>query len=258
MKVAILADFTSNNDLTESARAILEIVSPVLNVIGICSKAPTQGALEGVDTVIQFLPADQFIHIPKVRNIGVSYDNSVYNQIVDETWDDVPLIPVRQLRESEIDKIHIPQADGEYVFYTVGNNVDHVLTAFSLEFDPAEPVSLVVKSDRVIDNEIMHVRSVLNLYSNPNNYKKPIVISSKFNNMQRMELHNTYHCFVESAPNRYENMYARWLNKPIIDVSRMRVAYNNRVTIGPTPYRITEQDIIKYFFDRLLNETGHF
>lgn len=265
MKIVILADFTSNSKETKLAKSVLGVVGPAMGITGVCSRGPSNGALEGVSTVIQFLPEKEFVHIPGVRNIGVADSCSVYSNIVDELWDDFPTFIPKSLREAKLEKLNIPHLDGEYVFYTINDNYDKsntdlIIKAFTQEFDPAEPVNLVIKTNRVIDEEIKKIKESLGLYKDISSYKKQVVISSNFNDYQKMCLHATYDCYINSTNDDEEFMYCSFFEKPYITNNEhlrdsMRLIFKHAKTWEKYGgVYAMEQDIIDYFFRKLSNE----
>lgn len=202
MKIAIVADFKNNSKLTRLAKATLSHAGNKLNMVG-CNYSNYKNQ-DNVDVAIQFLPVEKFNKIPNCLNIGVILDAndrlSTYSSLVDERWDDYPLI-CEHIDQSSIHKTDIPQIDGEYIFYTINNNydasnIDLLIKAFNLEFDPAEPVNLVIKTNKIIDDEIVRIKNRLSLYQSISNYKKHVIISKSIDELQIRSLHKTYDCFV--------------------------------------------------------------
>lgn len=104
---------------------------------------------------------------------------------------------------------------GDFLFYGVGEwvrrkNWASLLKAFHLEFDPAEPVQLVIKSDRPgLDAETSReqIRSACNeikyglkLHGGRLDfYKDEIIITERLTEQGMMKLHATCDCFVQPS-----------------------------------------------------------
>lgn len=150
-------------------------------------------------------------------------------KMMDEVW-----VPNRNLRDSlkedgisKVNVIHhpcdierykrkyppinIPQADGKFKFYYIGDlndrkNIESIIRCFHSEFNPSEPVTLILKvrkfghsSDQVkhiIDQKILKVKNGLRMYNSINGYGKDIVIADDISNENICSLHQYGDCFV--------------------------------------------------------------
>ena len=101
---------------------------------------------------------------------------------------------------------------GDFLFYFIGEmvrrkNLAALLKAFHLEFDPSEPVQLVIKTDRPglpPDESRRHVEAFCNeikrglkLHGGKvEHYKEEVVITDRLTDQGMMRLHATCDCFV--------------------------------------------------------------
>jgi glycosyltransferase involved in cell wall biosynthesis len=105
----------------------------------------------------------------------------------------------------------IPELDGKFVFYTVGEinrrkNLAGLLKAFHLEFTPDEPVALLIKgnitgvsaaqANRTIRGITDEVKRGMRLYPKPSNYLNEIIVTQWLDDHDMMRLHKTGDCFV--------------------------------------------------------------
>lgn len=119
---------------------------------------------------------------------------------------DVYRTPYRQL--------NIPEVGDDFKFYTIQHALDPiglswVIAAFHAEFDPSEPVSLIlqIESDKAnaqkclegIDSLSRSIKSNLRLHNSLDVYKKDVIISSPdITQTNRLELHQCCDCYVSS------------------------------------------------------------
>lgn len=102
--------------------------------------------------------------------------------------------------------------DGKFVFYTVGEyhrrkNLSAVVKAFHLEFDPSEPVELIIKAGKPglppgelykhIAADCEKVKVALKLYPTPAHYKHERIITERMTERELMALHVGCDCFVQ-------------------------------------------------------------
>lgn len=102
----------------------------------------------------------------------------------------------------------------DFVFYTIGEatrrkNLNALAAAFHLEFEPSEPVSLVVKTslpgvppDRargLVRAEFERVKVGLNLYPDPRYYKREMVITDRLSDESVRRLHHSCDCYVSPS-----------------------------------------------------------
>ncbi len=107
--------------------------------------------------------------------------------------------------------INIPGVDGNFTFYTIADmnnrkNLTALIRAYHTEFDPSEPVSLVLKCSRYgMDNRevLTHLKAYCNeikkglgLYPSLDCYKPEVFIPNVVEDEQVYQLHNSCDCFV--------------------------------------------------------------
>lgn len=99
-----------------------------------------------------------------------------------------------------------------FVFYTIGEfqkrkNFGALLRAFHLEFDPDEPVELVIKTSipgiedasearRRVSDRIREVQAAIKLYPTTASYKQPVIITERYTADEMMRLHASCDCYV--------------------------------------------------------------
>jgi glycosyltransferase involved in cell wall biosynthesis len=121
----------------------------------------------------------------------------------------VPCDPSRYAQRYE--KLIFPELDGKFVFYFVGEvtrrkNLVALLKAFHIEFEPDEPVGLLIKanypglspeecSQRVVEMT-KDVKKQLKKFKDTSQYKGEVVITQRLSQNQMMQLHITGDCFV--------------------------------------------------------------
>lgn len=104
---------------------------------------------------------------------------------------------------SKTHHIH-PLLDGNYTFYTVSEyskrkNFGALVRAYLAEFDPAEPVSLVIKMNGnkdALNKEIEEIKDGMKLYQDRSAYQPIITISEKLSDDGMIQLHRDFDCFV--------------------------------------------------------------
>jgi glycosyltransferase involved in cell wall biosynthesis len=107
--------------------------------------------------------------------------------------------------------LDIPAVDGEFIFYTIADvnnrkNLSALIRAFHTEFDPSEPVSLLIKATRYgqhpakvlteLQNHCNQVKAGLKLHSKMEYYKPEILVPNVTDDETVYRLHNTCDCFV--------------------------------------------------------------
>jgi glycosyltransferase involved in cell wall biosynthesis len=98
----------------------------------------------------------------------------------------------------------IKQASGDFKFLCVAEaiprkNLEGLIEAYYTEFDPSEPVSLIIKTNRNIDNIIRGVQNKVKLYRNEVFYKKVIVISDRIKESDMMGLYQMSDCVINTS-----------------------------------------------------------
>jgi len=107
--------------------------------------------------------------------------------------------------------INIPQADGKFKFYYIGDlndrkNIRAIIRAFHSEFDRSEPVAIIFKikkfgmsSEQVkqsFDKILAEEKAKLRMYPRLDDYIKDIVIAEDITDEQICALHQYCDCFV--------------------------------------------------------------
>jgi glycosyltransferase involved in cell wall biosynthesis len=100
---------------------------------------------------------------------------------------------------------------GDFLFYFVGEfvrrkNLSSLVKAFHLEFDPSEPVQLVIKTSSPgvspdachakVDEMCRHVKENLRLYPTLDHYKSELIITERLSQEGLMRLHSGCDCNV--------------------------------------------------------------
>jgi len=113
--------------------------------------------------------------------------------------------------ESNHKKINIPNIKNSFVFYFIGEmnnrkNLAAFIKAFHLEFDPNEPVSILIKSNRYgmspeecameIKNVCDKIKLSLKKYKNIEDYKEDLIITDYLSEEELYGLHRACDCFV--------------------------------------------------------------
>lgn len=104
-----------------------------------------------------------------------------------------------------------PQLQNKFVFYWIGEfnerkNLQAAVRAFHTEFDPDEPVELVIKtsipgksaeeSAQLINDYLKDIKQKLKLYRNLGTYKKEMLITRKLSEEDMMRLHKSCNVFL--------------------------------------------------------------
>lgn len=107
--------------------------------------------------------------------------------------------------------LHVPQADGTFKFYFIGENIRRknipaMIKAFHIEFLPSEPVSLIIKTSmpgyspeqvhQVMDETCAEIKRSIKLYTSVEDYHSEIIIPFRYTEEEIMRLHTTGDCFV--------------------------------------------------------------
>ena len=201
---------------------------------------------QGCDVVIQHLLPHYMCYDGRFKNIGIfaaetdNFSTTRWTEnlnLMDSVWVinhdmvdackksnvTVPISVVpHTLDMSEFERsyepLKLPELDDKFVFYFIGEfvrrkNIVTLLKAFHTEFEPWEPVALVIKTglagnnpQAVADNfqeMSRQVKAGLKLYGN--NYHREVVIVENLSRQQVLQLHASCDCFVmpsmgEAAP----------------------------------------------------------
>jgi len=110
--------------------------------------------------------------------------------------------------------MNIPQADGTFKFYFIGDfndrkNIESIIRCFHAEFDKSEPVSLILKVGKFglsaeqlhvrVDQMIKQVKTSLRMYPNVEDYIRDIIIAEHTPEENLMSLHQYADCFVSPS-----------------------------------------------------------
>lgn len=121
------------------------------------------------------------------------------------------------------------QLKDSFIFYLIGEgtrrkNIAAVVKAFHLEFDPSEPVELLIKTSMpgikpdAVKARMIHdsqiIKEGLNLYSDPRHYKREMFLTERMSDEGIMRLHATGDCFVLPS-------YGEGWGVPIFDAMAM-------------------------------------
>jgi len=113
--------------------------------------------------------------------------------------------------ERGYDKTNFPSAAGNFVFYTIADlnkrkNLEAFITAFHAEFDPSEPVSILIKSSRYGLSEeetALKIRDICNeikiglkKFPSINDYKEDLIVTSFISEEDIYKIHSSCDCFV--------------------------------------------------------------
>lgn len=108
-------------------------------------------------------------------------------------------------------KIEFPSAKGNFVFYTVADlnkrkNIEAFIKAFHMEFEPNEPVSILIKTSKhgqTPEETALEVRDISNKikedlrkYKNLNDYKEDLIVTDFVHEEDLYGLHHSCDCFV--------------------------------------------------------------
>jgi len=190
-------------------------------------------SIEGVTTVIQYVLPNFFQRIPNVKNIlWVELETNdiryslwpEYMNMADEIW--VPnedakqcllntksvasFIPIKVIPHRikpafpEELPLQIPNLEGNYNFYTISTathrkNLEDLIAAFHTEFDPNEPVNLIIKTTQDLNELYKTIKDNLKLYQNIHDYKEEMTLTRDLTDSQISGLHCVMDCFVSAS-----------------------------------------------------------
>ncbi len=141
--------------------------------------------------------------------------------------------------QQSYDKLIVPQFEKIFNFYFVGEyiqrkNIPALLMAFNLEFGQAEPVNLVIKTNKggvhpvqllqQVQADIKHLKETLRVYHDLSRYPVETIITDFLSEQDMCKLHTSCDCFV--MPSRGEAwslpaMDALGFGKPVISTSNI-------------------------------------
>ena len=108
-------------------------------------------------------------------------------------------------------KLNASVPEGNFVFYTIADfnkrkNIEAFIKAFHAEFDPSEPVSILIKSSKYgltpdqtaikIKDMCNNVKVGLKKFININDYKEDLIITNFVSDEDICRIHNSCDCFV--------------------------------------------------------------
>ena len=118
----------------------------------------------------------------------------------------------------------IKEANGTFKFLCIAEaiprkNLEGLIESYYTTFDPTEPVSLIIKTNRNIDKIIEGVQNKVKLYPNKVFYQKIIVVSERINDAQMMGLYKYCDCYINTSMGEswcLPLVNAIGFNKPIV------------------------------------------
>ena len=110
--------------------------------------------------------------------------------------------------------ISIPQTQGKFVFYYIGDlndrkNIESIVSCFHSEFEVSEDAVLLLKLNKfghspdqlqeAMEQKLIGIKSSLRMFQNTAKYKKDIIISERATEDQVSALHQHCHCFLSPS-----------------------------------------------------------
>lgn len=256
-KYLIVCDFSKNNSYSKLARISTNIFvknNRHVRVRCLNGSINVDDSLDEINTVLQFCNPEDFKYYgPNSKSYGYCdfsqlstvAETSVYHSLVDSVFSisaqqymvyDQDVVAVKDKNE----RLDINYLNGDYVFFTANDDYNRsstniFLEAYMREFLPSEPVSCLIKTNRIIDEEIEYIKSSLGLYKNTNFYKKQVVINGDMPKYEQLKFLNTGDCYVYTGEHTHMGELA-FLNKYYISqfssvknlMAEMRCMYNSR------------------------------
>lgn len=209
-----------------------------------------QKNLQGVDVCIQHLLPEHMEYTSRCKSIGlfpVETDDIYYSgwsnyvnlmdgaivisnfskKVCENSHVNVPVFPIGQpvdliKYKLKYEPFPIPDLQKTFNFYFISEfhprkNIGALLTAFHTEFDPDEPVNLLIKTSgdfRQLDDFFTKVKSGLKLYPSLENYKREYVIGNFLSDPEIMQIHKLGDCFIMPS-------YGEGWNMPAFDAMAM-------------------------------------
>lgn len=108
----------------------------------------------------------------------------------------------------------LPKESDSFTFYTIGEgtprkNFRALIQAFHLEFDPREPVDLVIQSSirdlsaqeslAAIQSDILRIKQDLDIYRDLSYYKSEILLTEYLTEEEIYRLHSSCDCYVQTS-----------------------------------------------------------
>ncbi len=158
--------------------------------------------------------------------------------------------------QKKYDRItNIPQIEGKFVFYTIGEahrrkNMAAFIKAFHLEFTPDEDVAILIKAtmpgmtaselDSHLGEMCNKIKENLKLYKHPRTYHPEIIITQHLPEETIMRLHATADCYVSPS-------YGEGWNIPAFDAMAM----------GKTPICTAQGPHLDFLYNQYEVYEGH-
>ena len=143
----------------------------------------------------------------------------INNQMVQASKDSGITIPIKvvphatdfSIYERSYEKIAIPNLQDSFVFYTIADlnrrkNLEALIKAFHMEFEPSESVSLLIKTSQYglkpdeVANKLKDVSNAIKIglkkFSSVQEYKEDLMITDYLSPKDMNRLHATGDCFV--------------------------------------------------------------
>ena len=211
-------------------------------------------SVEGVTHVVQYCLPTEWRRYGTMRHIGYveieSYDirHSIwvdYFSMVDEIWcpnsDGAETIrkvfsgPVHVVPHAVDTSVYkkdykiseIPEVSGTFKFLCVSENnprknLGQLIYEFWGEFDPTEPVSLILKTDSSVNDLINHMKIVSRIYKQ-DVFQKIMLIDNRLSKDEMMGLYKYCNCYVSSSMGEslcLPIVHSMGFDKPIISINR--------------------------------------
>mgnify|MGYP003133326043 CR=1 FL=1 len=191
------------------------------------------------DIIVQNVLPSLIDYQPNCKNIAL-FDLETHNlkhtgwpykiNLADEAWvstiyektaleDSGVMIPIKVVGTpidtskltSELSPMDIPEADGKYLFYFIGEYISRkyiqaLLVAFHREFHFSEQVALFIKTSKggfseqqlfdAVQDECTKLKNNMRLYAEIDSYHEELVATSRFTDDEMIQLHKRGDCFV--------------------------------------------------------------
>jgi len=140
-----------------------------------------------------------------------SFNNIYFSFKIPTPIDIIPIPIDEQLFTRSYEPLQINDTKDTFNFYTIVDfnkrkNLHDLVVAFNTEFDPNEPVNLIIKIhqhgmtaaqlSQQIQSFLYNIKKNLRLYPNIEDYKQEIIIPNKITDEEMLRLHNTFDCYI--------------------------------------------------------------
>ena len=161
-----------------------------------------------------------------LQNSGVTIKISVIPMPIDTDYLEGNL--------DNIEKLAIPELEGRYVFYFIGehndrSNVKNLIRAFNLEFTSRDNVNLLLKTsvgginpqqaNKNLYEEIRNIKASMRIHGNPQSYPAEIIITHDMTEEQMLSVHKLGNCFVSASyceSISIPALYATYMDRSVI------------------------------------------